>query len=67
MRSALLENRRSNIVLDLPRRDGDVSLCTYATCAMAKYQKRLGTFPCSIMARALCRRLFAAVLAVPAE
>jgi len=67
VRSALLENSGSNIVLDLSRRDGDVTLWIHAACAMAKCQKRLGTFPCSIMARALCRRLFTAVSAAPTE
>jgi len=48
-------------------RDGEVTLWMYAACAMAKCQKRLGTCPCSIMARALCRRLFTVVSAVPTQ
>jgi len=46
VRSALLENSRLDIVLDLSRRDGEVTLWMYATCAMAKCQKRLGVFLC---------------------
>ena len=67
MRSALLENSSSNIVLNVSMRDGNVRLWMYAACVMAKCNKRLGTFPCSIMARALCRRLFTAVSAAPTE
>ena len=48
-------------------RDGDVTLWTYAAWAIAKCQKRLGTFPCSIIDRALCRSLFTAVSAAPTE
>ena len=54
MRSALLENRNSNIVSDLSRQDGNIKRRMYAACALAKCQKRSGTFPRCIMARALC-------------
>jgi len=55
------ENGRSKIVLHLSKRDGHVTLLMYAACAMVKCQKRLGTFPCSTMARAMCRRLLTEV------
>jgi len=42
-------------------------LLMYAACAITKRQKRLGMIPCSIIARALCRRLLTAVSAAPAE
>ena len=62
-----LENSSSKVVLYLSRRDGDVTLWIYTAWAMAKCQKRSGISLCSIIARALCRRLFTAVSAAPTE
>ena len=58
-----MSNNNLKIVLDLSARDGDVTLWIYVACAMTKCQNRFGILPYSIIARALCRRLFTAVSA----